>query len=759
VSGTQAACLAVVLVATVVGVGFFVRGVARIVRTVAMGRPLAGRWRPVGARLGSLLREALGHGKFRHNRHVRVAHWLVMVSFPLLLITLAEGYGQVVSPRWVVPGLGHWPPLEWTIEAIAWLSLIGICHLIGVRQVLRPRVSQDDERRRASRFFGSTQWQAYVVEATVLIVVLAVLALRGLTYALALQDGSPLATWRHFPLTAWFGSAWAASATSTLETAVTLAATAKILCSMAWFVVVGLQPTMGVAWHRFLAIVTLYAKRYPGRTPSLGPAEPLRGPTGEPVDLLALDELPEDLTLGAGAVEDLTWKGLLDAATCTECGRCQAVCPAWATDKPLSPKLLMLALRDQAAATAPYIRAARSGTGVADDEHVGVDLVASGVDSPDVLWACTTCGACVQECPVDIEHVDTILDLRRHQVLAASSFPRELGKAFTGMERAGNPWGTPARKRLDWTKGLDFPVPVVGVDVESLAEVDYLFWVGCAGAYDERASRTTRAVAELMHVAGVSFAVLGEAETCTGDPARRAGNELLFQTLAAGNVETLNAAGARRIVVTCAHCFNTLAREYPALGGRYEVVHHTELLGRLVAEGRLVPVPSDDERTVTYHDPCYLGRHNQVYAPPRELLAAAGIQVVEMPRSGVDAFCCGGGGARAFMEESIGTRIGTTRAAEAVATGAGAVATACPYCTTMLADGVAACRGASSPSPSSNPAAVGTGVTAGTGETSQASLASLGSQQRRDRTTSVGVPEVADIAVLLRDRLAGAPRP
>ena len=466
----------------------------------------------------------------------------------------------------------------------------------------------------------------------------------------------------------------------------------------------------------------------------------------------AMEEMEEGDRLGVGAVEDFTWKGLLDFSTCTECGRCQSQCPAWNTDKPLSPKLLMMALRDHADAKAPYLKAlaahdgdtekalatvggrggAAVGTAVGADGAVTegsvIDWSAMSLvgdtgyvaDSPltaynphgpdavidqDVLWSCTTCGACVEQCPVDIEHVDHIVDMRRYATLIESAFPSELGGLFKNLEGKGNPWGMGARARLDWAKDLPFPVKVLGQDVEKAGDVEWLFWVGCAGAYEDRAKKTTRAVAELLDAAGVSFAVLGDGETCTGDSARRAGNELLFQTLAAQNVETFGEFGVTKVVVTCAHCFNTIKNEYPQVGGSYEVVHHTQLLNRLVREKKLVPVarPADvpgmssarnaasTAASVTYHDPCYLGRHNDVYAPPRELIGALpGVELREMPRTKEKSFCCGAGGARMWMEETLGTRINTNRTEEAIATGAERIAIGCPFCRVMISDGLTA---------------------------------------------------------------------
>ncbi|MGH3472463.1 MAG: (Fe-S)-binding protein, partial [Nocardioidaceae bacterium] len=467
----------------------------------------------------------------------------------------------------------------------------------------------------------------------------------------------------------------------------------------------GLNTTMGVAWHRFTVWPNIWFKREASGRPALGALQPMMA-GGKPIDFENIDELDEDTAFGVGKVEDFTWKGLLDFTSCTECGRCQSQCPAWNTDKPLSPKLLIMDLRQHAYAKATALAGSPSvdeavapETPPSDDLQKELDrpLVgdpdAYGVIAPDVLWSCTSCGACVQQCPVDIEHVDHIMDMRRHQVLVESNFPTELNQLFKGLETKGNPWNMAPNARMDWAKDLPFTVKQVGTDVESLDEVEWLFWVGCAGAYEDRAKKTTRAVAELLHEAGVDFAVLGDGETCTGDPARRSGNEFVFQQLALQNAETLKEARATKVVATCAHCFNTLKNEYSQVGVTLEVVHHTQLLNRLVREGRLTPLPPTEGsvagRTITYHDPCFLGRHNRVYDPPRELLdLIPGAAVAEMPRNGQKSFCCGAGGARMWMEERIGQRINLNRTAEAVDTGADQIATACPFCRVMLSDGL-----------------------------------------------------------------------
>jgi Fe-S oxidoreductase len=714
-SALQITMITLIAVASVVGVALFARTVGYLVRVIRLGSPDRTRGGQPGNRARSVLVETLGHARLGKWPLVGIMHWFVFVGFGALFFTLLTAYGQVFDPAFALPLIGHWPVYEWLAEVIAWLTGLGILTLIVIRQKDHPRRAAEHGRR--SRFFGSTFWQAYYVEATILAVVVCVLLLRGLEYALAASGSggaAGTASWGHYPTTAWLGGLLSGASVTALENAIVVVAAVKIFVSMAWFITIALQPTMGVAWHRFLAFPNIWFKRHPGRaperglTPSLGELQPIRV-NGEVLDFENLEDLDEDAPLGVGKVEDFTWKGLLDFSTCTECGRCQSQCPAWNTQKPLSPKLLVLALRDHAYGKAPWLlaagpdeaeeRAGLPGTVTAEAERplvAPVDVLnplAGGVIDPDVLWSCTTCGACVEQCPVDIEHVDHIVDMRRNQVLIESAFPNELNGLFKNLERNANPWGVSPRQRLDWARDLSFEVKQVGVDVEDLTSVDYLFWVGCAGAYEDRQKKTTRAVAELLDTAGVSFAVLGDGESCTGDPARRSGNEFLFSQLAMQNVEVLGEAKATKIVVTCAHCFNTLKNEYPQLGGHYEVLHHTQLLNRLVREKKLTPVaPASGDAaggpsTVTYHDPCYIGRHNGVYDPPRELIGALpGVTLTEMPRHGNRSFCCGAGGARMWMEEKLGTRINGNRMDEALATGAEQVAVACPFCRVMLGD-------------------------------------------------------------------------
>jgi Fe-S oxidoreductase len=637
-----------------------------------------------------MLAETLGHTRMLQWSRIGALHWFVMIGFITLSSLVATAYGQVFNPTFALPIIGHWIVFEWWADIFSWLTLIGITGLIIVRQRHHPRT----EGRR-SRFFGSTFWQAYFVEAVILGVVVCGLVLRGLEYAHG--EGT---RW-DFPLTWFIGVPFDGLSTAALDNLIYLIAMIKIIISMTWAIVIARQLTMGVAWHRFSVWFNIWFKRDPGTT-ALGRLDPIMV-EGKPLDFEDLTELDEDAALGVGKVEDFTWKGLLDFTTCTECGRCQSQCPAWATDKPLSPKLLIMGLRDHAYAKAPYLQAAEEARGALPEATIREaerPLVGSaelfGVIDPDVLWSCTSCGACVQQCPVDIEHVDHIMDMRRHQVLLESDFPSELNGLYKGLENKGNPWNMSPNQRMAWAKELPFEVKQVGVDVEDLTEVEWLFWVGCAGAYEDRAKKTTQAVAELLHIAGVDFAVLGKGETCTGDPARRSGNEFVFAGLATENAETLKEAKATKVVATCAHCFNTLKNEYAQFGVELEVVHHTQLLNRLVRDGRLTPVApsaatSEPQKTITYHDPCFLGRHNQVYAPPRELLSIIpDTTFTEMPRNSERSFCCGAGGARMWMEEKIGERINVNRTKEAVATGADQIAVGCPFCRVMLSDGLTA---------------------------------------------------------------------
>ncbi len=389
-------------------------------------------------------------------------------------------------------------------------------------------------------------------------------------------------------------------------------------------------------------------------------------------------------TFGAATIPDFTWKQLLDLDSCTMCGRCTTVCPAHATGKPLDPREIVLKTGEVMAATGdpPVTPPLSADNEITVTSHSVFERVTA-----EEVWSCTSCRACDEACPVNIEILDKILDMRRYLSLMESDFPSELGGAYRSMENSGNPWGMGNAGRGDWAKGME---GVTVLDGSSPLEAEYLYWVGCAGSFDDRNRKVTKAMANLLGRAGVDFAILGPSEVCTGDPARRTGNEYIFGILAAQNIETLNAMGVRKIITACPHCFNTLGNEYPDLGGYYEVIHHSQLLERLVADGRLDLSGTRLEERLVYHDACYLGRHNDVYEAPRRVVGAlGGIKIVEAERNRTAGMCCGAGGGRMWMEEDVGKRVNVERSQELLATGAERIATACPFCYVMISDGLA----------------------------------------------------------------------
>ncbi|MET8164044.1 heterodisulfide reductase-related iron-sulfur binding cluster [Streptomyces sp. NPDC005329] len=711
----QLAAIIVSLLLTVVGVALIARAIGQFVRYFKLGQPLPAGTRTDNpyARSVTLAREFLGHTRMNRWGIVGFAHWFVAIGFLTLPPTLAQAFGQLFQADWVLPVIGDFLPFELYIEFIGVMTILGIVVLMAIRLLNLP-----SRAGRKSRFAGSKSGQAYFVEYVILTIGLAIYVLRGLEGALHHVEHYEAGYFASYPLVLAFKGL----GVTTLQNLVYLVAMIKIGTSFIWMIVVSLNTNMGVAWHRFLAFPNIWFKRNADGETALGALQPMTS-GGKPIDFT---DPGDDDVFGVSQVEQFSWKGLLDFSTCTECGRCQSQCPAWNTGKPLSPKLLIMSLRDHAHAKAPYLLAG-GGKTMEGEEKASAEQLAdvpaaalaeaerpligtaeeNGVIDPDVLWSCTTCGACVEQCPVDIEHVDHIVDMRRYQVMIESAFPSEAGTMLKNLEKKGNPWGLAKKQRLEWLKEVDFEVPVVGRDIEDLTEVEYLYWVGCAGALEDRAKKTTKAFAELLHIAGVKFAIMGGDEKCTGDSARRLGNEPLFQELGMENVMALNSAfgeelddegkvtsdsrkpkSAKKIVATCPHCLNTLGNEYPQLGGDYEVIHHTQLLQHLIDEGRLIPV-TPVEGLITYHDPCYLGRHNKIYTPPREIIAnVPGLRNEEMHRHKERGFCCGAGGARMWMEERIGKRINNERVDEALSLNPDIISTACPFCLVMLTDSV-----------------------------------------------------------------------
>ncbi|HEX3331719.1 MAG TPA: (Fe-S)-binding protein [Gaiellales bacterium] len=617
----------------------FARRALLLFRLVRMAQP-SDRSGEVPARLRNEAVIALGQRKLLQRLVPGLMHAFIFWGFIVLLPTIVMAMIAIADRGETIPWLGSQGWFALLVDLFCVLVLAGVVTAFAIRKIQRP-----------ARFEGSHMGEADLILILIAGIVSTLLLWHSSLIALGLNEWpagwSPVSN----ALSNLFGGG---PGTHDAERALVWA---HILIVLSFLVY--------LPRSKHLHIATAVVNVYFGRTRARGRLEPLRFD----------EEGPEDeMRLGSGTVADMTWKQVVDTYSCTECGRCQDACPAWATGKALSPKLLIMGLRDQLFAEGPGILAARA----AGEEPEMAALVPNAV-TDEVVWDCVTCGACVHECPVSIEHIDHIVDLRRHLVMNEARFPAEAEPMLRDVERSSNPWGKAQSDRAAWAEGLGVRVLEPGDPAP-----DVLYWVGCAASFDERARTSAESTAKLLTAAGVDFAILGPREACTGDPARRMGNEYVFQSFAEQNVETLNETAAKKIVTSCPHCFNTLANEYPDFGGNYEVVHHSELLAELVREGRISP--STGDRKITYHDSCYLARHNDVAAEPRELVAAVG-QPVEMERSGKRTFCCGAGGAHMWMEERGGA-INEERVREAAETGAETLAVACPYCTIMLDDGV-----------------------------------------------------------------------
>jgi len=636
--------------ALILALGIFANSMWKRLSILRKGRPEV-RWDDLDARIDGLVKVGVGQSKMFKDAGPGLFHAFIFWGFLVLLIRSTILFVQGFAPAFVLPAaIDH--PYSFLKDITEVIVLCAVSYFMIRRIAIKPpRVTPSNEALLILSFIAGLMVTDFLYD--------------GFHFAPNVRAHTLAVEIAAMPIGGALARTFAAGTTPD--------GTLLIFGEIAYWIHVAILLTflnflpLSKHYHVILSLPNVFLRRL-GAPGALAPIDDIEG------------KFEREESFGAAKIEDFTWKQMLDLYACTECGRCEVNCPAWNTDKPLNPKILIkdLQVHMKRIALAP---AATSGSVEDGADALGVPRMVAEVNE-DVIWSCTTCRSCEENCPVMITHVDKIVDMRRNLVLTQARFPAELKPTLKNLESKSNPWGFPAGQRADWSKGLDVPT------LDQRPDAEWLYFVGCMGSFDDRARKTTIAVVKILQAAGVDFAVLGKKEKCSGDPARRIGNEYLYQEQAKANIETMNASGVRKVITTCPHCFNTIKNEYPQFGGAFEVVHHSQLIWKLLREGKLDLAKAFDLR-VTYHDSCYLGRYNEEYESPREILRAVpGVEVVEMERSGKMGMCCGAGGGRMFMEEKIGTRVNQLRVTQAAETKAQLVATACPFCTVMVRDGI-----------------------------------------------------------------------